>query len=746
MKRRHFLQSAGSALAVLGLNQWEIQQQGLRYAQVIAQGTPRKLALLVGINVYPSPINPLQGCLTDVQLQRELLIHRFGFNPKDIVQVTDAQATRQGILTAFEEHLIKQAQPGDIVVFHFSGHGSQVSAKPECDSVAIGASDRCVNSTLVPQDSLLSGGTLEGGAVNDIMGHTLFLLMSALRTENVTAILDCCHSGGGTRGNFQVRAISRVGESESFLPSPAEKEYQQKWLSQLGLSQAEYVKRRRAAVAKGVVIAAARREQYAADVPFEGFQAGAFTYTMTRYLWQQTFNEGVGNSLVRISLSAKTQASLNGIEQDPLSEANPANNNDRPFFFLPLGSVPAEAVVTEVKGKQFNCWLGGVDGETINAVGNDAAQLAIVDSQGKEQGLVKLLSREGLIAKGELIKGTLSPGTLLQAKVVGIPNDLPLEIILDASLKPEETAIQQALQSIQRVKIVPIGQAGQYLLVRLTDGYRQSIAKPAGTNVPAVGSIGLLSPGGDRIITGSFGPANETAAKAIDRLRSQFTLLLANRLLQMLRNTDTSSLPVDVNVTPMGAKGAPIATVRTSRNRSASNRGNTRSAASSPPLTQQIRVGSKVQVKVINQHDKPLYTAILGIGTSGELVVLFPSDWNAPTDASLVNSKKSILIPRSGVDKFEFQIDGPPGAIQVMVLASVEPLRNAMKGLQQIASHRGMRSGALPLEGEAASAVEGLLGGLDVNTRGSFKINSTEHKAIANNQLAAISVALEVVE
>ena len=40
--------------------------------------------------------------------------------------MTDKQATRQGILTTFEEHLIKQAKPGDVVVFHFSGHGSQV--------------------------------------------------------------------------------------------------------------------------------------------------------------------------------------------------------------------------------------------------------------------------------------------------------------------------------------------------------------------------------------------------------------------------------------------------------------------------------------------------------------------------------------------------------------------------------------------------------------------------------------------
>ena len=47
ISRRHFLQFAASTLATLGLSQFDIQRQGLRYARVLAQSTPRKLALLV---------------------------------------------------------------------------------------------------------------------------------------------------------------------------------------------------------------------------------------------------------------------------------------------------------------------------------------------------------------------------------------------------------------------------------------------------------------------------------------------------------------------------------------------------------------------------------------------------------------------------------------------------------------------------------------------------------------------------
>ncbi|MEM6403263.1 MAG: caspase family protein, partial [Cyanobacteria bacterium P01_D01_bin.116] len=198
VNRRHFLQFAGSTLTALGLSQFDIIRQANRYGQVLAQNTPRKLALLVGINNYQAGIRPLKGCLTDVEMQRELLLHRFGFNPQDIITLTDEQANRQNILEAFENHLIQQAKPGDVVVFHFSGHGSRVKDPNPINPDGI-------NGTMMPYDRY-SPNTRNAGKVRDIMGRTLFLLMSALQTENVTAVLDSCFSGGGTRGNLVVRA------------------------------------------------------------------------------------------------------------------------------------------------------------------------------------------------------------------------------------------------------------------------------------------------------------------------------------------------------------------------------------------------------------------------------------------------------------------------------------------------------------------------------------------------------------
>jgi len=246
MKRRNFIElSLSTTLATLGLSQLEIQEKGLKFAQSIAQNTPRKLALLVGINNYPEA--RLAGCITDVYLQRELLIYRYGFNPQDILMVTDdseIKPTRTNILQAFEEHLIKQAKPEDVVVFHYSGHGSMV--------IDVNNSAE-KNSTFVPIDRQVNSKEKGQRTVSDIMGKTLFLLMSALPTENVTAVLDSCHSGGGKRGNLTIRSLTGSGD----YPSEEELAYQQQWLTRLNLSPQKFEEERKKGVAKGVVIASA---------------------------------------------------------------------------------------------------------------------------------------------------------------------------------------------------------------------------------------------------------------------------------------------------------------------------------------------------------------------------------------------------------------------------------------------------------------------------------------------------------
>ena len=77
--RREFVQQTGWGLLTLAISQGTVN----RHLAALAAPNPRKLALLVGIDQYGANIPPLPGCLTDVELQKDLLRYRFGFQDAD---------------------------------------------------------------------------------------------------------------------------------------------------------------------------------------------------------------------------------------------------------------------------------------------------------------------------------------------------------------------------------------------------------------------------------------------------------------------------------------------------------------------------------------------------------------------------------------------------------------------------------------------------------------------------------------
>ena len=87
---------------------------------------PRTIhALLVGIDAYPAPINPLSGCVNDVETFAAYLRQRVdggkGF-ALDLRMLTNAEATRDAIIRGFRDHLGK-AGKDDIALFYYAGHG-----------------------------------------------------------------------------------------------------------------------------------------------------------------------------------------------------------------------------------------------------------------------------------------------------------------------------------------------------------------------------------------------------------------------------------------------------------------------------------------------------------------------------------------------------------------------------------------------------------------------------------------------
>ena len=743
IKRRHFLQFAASALASIGLSQLDLMRQGDRYARVLAQGTSRKLALLLGINGYKFPIPPLRGCLTDVDLQRELLVNRFGFHPKDILLVTDEaeiKPTRQNILDAFENHLIKQAKPGDVVVFHFSGHGSRV-IDPDPLPGSMG-----LNGTMVPLDRKSEDGS---GTVRDIMGRSLFLLMYALQTENVTVVLDSCHSGGGTRGNVMFRALSRQGGGDDEA-TQEEFDYQQQWLSRLNLTPTKFHELREKGIAKGVALGSAQQDQLATDAPFEGFHAGAFTYLLTRYLWQQPVSQPLKTVFVNLARSTKDVANSSGILQEPIQEVQPGSDYDeKPVYFIDPPTPSAEAVVQKA-GSEVEFWLGGVASQTLESF-NEGALFNLIDNQGNVLGEVEQTSRDGLKGYGKLRgspSGAIQSGTFMREQVRGVPSNLKLRLGLDQSLGNEVNSARSVLQSIQRVEAEAVNQGGiaDYLLGKMNSAYLQQARSYGITNPPTVGSVGLFTAGVEPI-PDSFGTAGESVEDAIERLRPRLKQLLAGRLLQQVVNGNSSNLKVENAIKPVSGRGVTINT---------GSRGAQEAAPNSLPSSttvQQLAPGTELKVEVTNQENRNIYMSVLVIGSNGDLVVLYPVDWEAPEDATLIAPGQTLAVPRD--DEFKFTVQGPSGFLELMVLASTKPLRDALKGLQTIAKDRGVKSRSPMLlggnedeEDETVEVMGALLGDLDrmtQETRGS-RTTTPRTRGVDTTQLAVISNIIEVVD
>jgi hypothetical protein len=739
IKRRQFLQFAGSTLATLGLSHLDIQQAGNRYARVLAQGTPRKLALLVGINKYQDA--PLQGCVTDVMLQKQLLIHRFGFNPKDILILTDEQATRQGILTAFEEHLIKQAKPNDVVVYHFSGHGSLVADLDFClfkDEKA-----KCVNGTFVPIDSAAPTNSSQGGSVQDIMGHTLFLLMSALQTENVTVVLDSCHSGAGTRGNLRIR--SRSGGSQ-LQPIDAERAYQQQWLQKLNLSPEEFKRRLQAGIAKGVVIASTKPEQPAADAPFNDFFAGVFTYLMTQYLWQQPGTESFTRFIPNV---ARSTTRLSFTQQVPQIECKPGSDYcTRPVYFIEKQTPPAEAVITKVEGNQAELWLGGINHESLAAF-DAGAILSAVDAQGQEKGRVQLENRDGLVGKAKLLD-SVPPGALLQERTRSISSNLTLKIGLDSSLGNQATQAKQALASIPRIEALALQQQEvQYIFGRLTDNYKQQLQFSPGSKPPEVGSFGLFSPALE-VIPDSFGANNESITDAINRLRSKFQSLLAAHIIKTALNANSSRLNIVASMRREEDDSQILGIIFTPR-------GNATPA--NPSLSGNISklpLKTAVQLVVENNETSNLYVTVLVIDPAGAISVVFPNSWATTESATLMKASQTLKIPDPLKDNFRLVTQEPKGFTEVLVLASRKPLNKALQTLRNIAAAQGSttRGGPVSLgtgdqKNASTEVINNLLDDVDnAITGGAVKSatpSSSSDRSLDTTQLAALSITFEVI-
>ncbi|KAL4201429.1 hypothetical protein AMTRI_Chr02g258660 [Amborella trichopoda] len=153
-----------------------------------------KKAVLVGCN-YPGTKAELKGCVNDVRRMRECLINRFGFHEDDITILIDTddsydQPTGANIRRALGR-LLEEAEDGDILFFHYSGHGTRLPAETGDDD------DTGYDECIVPCDMNL--------ITDDDFREFVDKVPEGCQ---ITIVSDSCHSGG-----LIDEAKEQIGES-----------------------------------------------------------------------------------------------------------------------------------------------------------------------------------------------------------------------------------------------------------------------------------------------------------------------------------------------------------------------------------------------------------------------------------------------------------------------------------------------------------------------------------------------------
>ncbi|MCI4667150.1 MAG: caspase family protein [Bacteroidia bacterium] len=158
-------------------------------------------ALLVGINDYRSPrVQDLLGAQNDVTLVENYLLEESGLD-FSTERILGEDATYESIIEQFREHL-GNAGKGDIALFYFSGHGS-TRKSPE---VLVESMTDDYHENLVCYNTRIDSYDLA-----DIeLKYLIKELTDKPEAPEVVVILDCCHSGSGTRIEHISYSLSRT--------------------------------------------------------------------------------------------------------------------------------------------------------------------------------------------------------------------------------------------------------------------------------------------------------------------------------------------------------------------------------------------------------------------------------------------------------------------------------------------------------------------------------------------------------
>jgi len=653
--RRQFLQAGLTSL--IGwqfLSRDRLAFAAEQYIQQASTSTQRKRALLIGINQYDAKEEilqnfasngwlPLHGCVNDVELQKELLIYRFGFAPQDIVTLTDREATRNNIFEAITTHLVAQTLPDDLVVVHFSGHGSRLGNY----------------NTLVPVDSGLPQN-LEN--LKDITEQEWRSWLQAIATDRILSVIDAgfYYPNVSAIGNFRLR--SRVG-LKKWLP-PTEIEQIEKHPAEKSLEKSL----EKSPI--GTTLRAVSGDMLCADAQWSGFSSGAFTYALVQQMWQitpaTTIYVVMGNVATELDRKALHNENLTIDKQ--IAE------------MVEIKSVQQKAVDANTFATSLPVSTLGSDGAIINSTGDRAdvclagLPIAVLSNymagsilQTDRQTSVQLKSRNGFNGKVEVLgehssNQKLASGQLLQEVIRAISYNVKLAIALDLGLsKIERVDATSAFSTLPNMFGVNANEQCADCLFGVQSA-----------------SYGLFTVGHTPIL-GSFGAVGESVGVAIKRLQPFLESLLAAKLIRITENQAASHL--DVRVTLKAIIGVDERSITIASKSSArASLIPASSTISNTVRTKPINIGDRLECHLENFSDQPLYVRIFCLDPRSK--ILTPNFIVIPyANDGIISPSETLTIPYPKAP-INWAISAPKGMVDVQVVISRSPLLQVVKTLE----------------------------------------------------------------
>lgn len=704
LTRRALLRKTSLVLAGLGLSDLYLWRFAHQYQQVLAQPTSRKLALLVGINQYQKlgKQAKLKGCLADLELQRELLVHRFGFYPDDIVMLKNQQATYKNIEAAFTAHLIEQARAQDCVIFHFSGYGCLLS--PYVDA-APEAKTPLPSKVLLPFDSNIQNFENSQSVENALLQDQLAFWFRSLNTQQSLCVLDAgfTYPGKALLGNLRVRSQPNIQQKTSL---PGDREQQEKLLNQS----------QRRQTPSELILSASQRPQTAVEAQWHDFSSGLFTYALTQHLWQISPSQKFSASFNRIVSDIEHQ--VGRVQQPNLG----GQTSSDVLSGLPLGA-SADGVVTNIgdNGEEVTIWLGGILPQVVGhyeattcfkVVSDESSSSSFQSTSGSDEStggttesstvkpdlFIQLESCRGCVGTGRYQEGPLNSGQKICEAFRVISRSVNLNVALGSQLnRIERVDATSAFSDMSNINSIMVGEQNADVLFTQASSSSQVIVNSISTDdlseeedppaPPPQTQYGLFSQGGEELAD-TRGESGEAIKTTANQLHDTLKLLLARKTLDLTVNDFSSRVGAIVALESVDTDQTQTLAQQFTSRVPWKGKENSMTLSSFEKQGQVVQLsrGQHIQYRVHNYSDTPLYWLVLGVDTRTQFFTIYSPEallaipQTGQTNQEVIAPKKSLTVPFA---MNEYVVRGPEGVATTYVILSRSPF---VKGLGAIAS------------------------------------------------------------